>query len=101
MLRLENGVIYFTPYGEEERAVGNLADGEVEAGYLSLGVHGFPLDNFPEIQTEWDKLYPNGKPMPTIECQPNPNLTDQQLSDIIKFALENNADFRALVLPIV
>lgn len=33
--------------------------------------------------------------------QPNPNLTGQQLTDIIKFALENNAEFRKLVLPIV
>ena len=80
MLRLENGVIYFTPYGEEERAVGNLADAEVNEGYLSIGSYGFPLEKFPDIQTAWGELYPEGKPMPVVDIEPSElTPTDQEI----------------------
>lgn len=88
MLRLENGVIYFTPYGEEEREVGNLVDGEVEEGYLSLGGHGFPLEKFPEIQTAWDELYPNGKPKPEPQA---PVVTEEQKAiDMMKYLMQSD-----------
>lgn len=61
MVRIDNGVVLYTPYGEEEREIGSIEDAEVFEGYMSLGGHGIPLERFPEIQTAWQALYPNGK----------------------------------------
>ncbi len=61
MVRIDNGVVLYTPYGEEEREIGNIEDAEVFEGYMSLGGHGIPFERFPELKIEWDILYPNGK----------------------------------------
>lgn len=88
MLRFENGVVLYTPYDEEERVVGNLADGEVEEGYLSIGSHSFPLEKFPDIQTAWGELYPNGKPKPEPQT---PVVTEEQKAiDMMKYLMQSD-----------
>ena len=82
MVRIENGVVYYTPYGEEERDIGLLADAEASEGYMSIGGHGFPLDHFKELQTAWDELYPNGKPVEVVESLPQPSTEDLDKSEM-------------------
>lgn len=66
MVRIDNSVVLYTPYGEVEREIGNIEDAEVFEGYMSLGGHGIPLERFSEIQTAWQALYPNGKPQTIV-----------------------------------
>lgn len=88
MLRVENGVVFYTPFGEEEIEVGNLADGEVEEGYLSIGSHSFPLEKFPDIQAVWGELYPNGKPKPEPQT---PVVTEEQKAiDMMKYLMQSD-----------
>lgn len=102
---LQDTKVLFHPFEGESFEVGELKDANIENGYLILNNQCYPLEERFECEKEiieaWKLIYPDGKPIELPTPQPNPNLTEQQLTDIIKFALENNAEFRALVLPIV
>lgn len=88
MVRVENGVVLYTPYGEEEIPIGNIENAEVFDDYLSLGGHGFPLERFAELERAFKELYPNGKPVPEVP-QVNPQLSLEERVQLLQATVDS------------
>lgn len=69
MIRIVDEKLYFTPYEGEEYEVGNIADGNIESEYFSLGDLSLPIERFSELQETFVSIYPNGKPVTALEIK--------------------------------
>jgi hypothetical protein len=84
-LTQDNVLLWYDCNGTQTE-LGNIKDANMNKDWLLINNECYPIDSRfesdRELQTAWDELYPNGKPVEVVETEPQPSTEDLDKSEM-------------------